>query len=110
MPCGSPDGDQWPVSLNWVYHDDRNKENAMTSFNPHRMRPPRERVLAVEAGQVVCPRRGIVDLEMCWDCPAYRGLTTGPREGVICGTEPVFLSIAARWPVGHLAADELADH
>ena len=63
----------------------------------HRMRPPRERVLAVDGGQVVCPRRGIVDLDMCWGCPAYRGLTTGPREGVICGTEPVFLSTAARW-------------
>ena len=73
--------------------------------NARRMRPPRERVLAVEGGQVVCPRRGIVDLELCWGCPAYRGLTTGPREGVICGTEPVFLSIAARWPVDHLAAD-----
>ena len=75
----------------------------------HRMRPPRERALAVEDGQVVCPRRGIVDLEMCWVCPAYRGLTTGSREGVICGTEPVFLPIAARWPIDYLAADELAD-
>lgn len=81
----------------------------MKSFISHRMRPPRERVLAVEGGQVVCPRRGIVDLEMCWVCPAYRGLTSSLREGVICGTEPVFLSIAARWPVGHIAADELAD-
>ena len=75
-----------------------------------RMRPPRERVLAVEGGQVVCPRRGIVDLEMCWVCPAYRGLTTGPREGVICGTEPVFLPIAARWPVRYLASDDPAEH
>ena len=81
----------------------------MRSFNSHRMRPPRERRLAVEDGQVVCPRRGIVDLETCWACPAYRGLTTGPREGVICGTEPVFFPIAARWPVDYLAADELAD-
>jgi len=76
---------------------------------PHRMRPPRERVLAVDDGQVVCPRRGIVDLDMCWGCPAYRGLTTGPREGVICGTEPVFLSTAARWSGGRLGADQLAD-
>ena len=75
----------------------------------HRNRPPRERVLAVDDGQVVCPRRGIVDLDECWGCPAYRGLTTGPREGVICGTEPVFLSTAARWSVGRLGADELAD-
>jgi hypothetical protein len=74
--------------------------------NGHQMRPPRARVLAVDRGQVVCPRRGIVDLERCWACPAYRGLTTGHREGVICDMEPVFLSIAARWPDGHLDADE----
>jgi hypothetical protein len=72
--------------------------------NANRMRPPRARVLAVEGGQVVCPRRGIVDLEMCWECPAYRGLTTGHREGIICGTEPVFLSIAACWPLNDVAA------
>jgi len=79
-------------------------------YKSNRMRPPRERVLAVEGGQVVCPRRGIVDLELCWSCPAYRGLTTGLREGVICGTEPVFLSIAARWPVADLAPDGLSGH
>lgn len=67
--------------------------------NGHQMRPPRTRVLAVDRGEVVCPRRGIIDLERCWECPAYRGLTTGRREGVICDTEPVFLSIAARWPI-----------
>ena len=55
-------------------------------------------------GHVVCPRRGIVDLTLCWGCPAYRGLTTGPREGVICGTEPVFLPTAARWSGGRLGA------
>lgn len=81
----------------------------MKSFSSHLMRPGRERVLAIEGGQVVCPRRGIVDLEMCWVCPAYRGLTTGQREGLICGTEPVFLPIAARWLAGDLAADEFAD-
>jgi hypothetical protein len=110
MPCGSLDGDQWPVSPNRYHRDDGGKENAMKSFSSHRMRPRRERALAIEAGQVVCPRRGIVDLEMCWVCPAYRGLSTGPREGLICDTEPVFLSIATLWPVGDLAADELADH
>ena len=73
----------------------------------HRRRPPRERVLAVEEGHVVCPRRGIVDLTLCWGCPAYRGLTTGPREGVICGTEPVFLPAAARWSGGRLGAGGL---
>ena len=42
------------------------------------------RVLTVEAGQVVCPHRGIVDLERCWSCPAYAGLSTSRIEGVIC--------------------------
>lgn len=42
------------------------------------------RILAVEAGQVVCPRRGIVDLERCWVCPAYDGLSSGRIEGVVC--------------------------
>lgn len=82
----------------------------MKPRNAYRMRSPRERVLTVEGGQVTCPRRGIVDLELCWGCPAYRGLTTGRREGVICGTEPVFLSVAARWAPGHRVADALADH
>lgn len=81
----------------------------MNPFNSHRMRPPRERVLAVESGQVVCPRRGIVDLEMCWICPAYGGLTAGPREGVVCGAEP-FLSVASVWPIGNVVAKELAEH
>ena len=35
----------------------------MTLHDAHPMRPPRARVLAVESRQVVCPRRGIVDLE-----------------------------------------------
>lgn len=81
----------------------------MKSFSSHRIRPRRERTLAIEGGQVVCPRRGIVDLEMCWVCPTYRGLSTGPREGVICGTESEFLSIAALWPIGD-PGDERADH
>lgn len=44
-----------------------------------------ERVLAVEAGRVMCPRRGSVDIEMCWACREYRGLTTGRVEGLRCG-------------------------
>jgi len=43
-----------------------------------------QRTLAVEAGQVVCPRRGQVDLERCWVCPAYDGLSSGRIEGVVC--------------------------
>ena len=43
-----------------------------------------ERVLVVEAGQVVCPRQGNVDMERCWVCPAYGGLSSGHIEGVVC--------------------------
>ena len=46
--------------------------------------PSEHRVLAVEAGQVVCPRQGIVDMERCWVCPAYDGLSAGRVEGVVC--------------------------
>lgn len=42
------------------------------------------RTLAVEAGQVVCPRQGLIDMERCWVCPAYDGLSSGWIEGVVC--------------------------
>ncbi len=66
-------------------------------------RPPRrinERILAVEAGQVMCPRRGIVDIEDCWVCPAYRGLTGGQVEGLACSTEPMTLPFERRVAFG----------
>jgi hypothetical protein len=51
-------------------------------------RPSRPRsqplTLAVEDGQVTCPRRGLIDVEHCWACPAYDGLSTGRFEGVVC--------------------------
>lgn len=53
-----------------------------------------ERLLAVEGGQVVCPRRGMVDIEDCWICPAYRGLGGGSVEGVFCSTEPTITRFA----------------
>ena len=81
----------------------------MKSYISNRLRASRERGLAVEAGQVVCPRQGVIDVESCWMCPAYGGLTTGAREGVICGTQPAFLSIAARWPVGYPGSGEHSD-
>ena len=59
-------------------------------FIRHRhARPRNERVLGIEAGQVVCPRRGIVDIEDCWTCPAYHGLSTGHIEGLVCATDPM---------------------
>ena len=46
--------------------------------------PSRYRTLAVVDGEVVCPRQGVVDLELCWACPAYGGLSGGRLQGVIC--------------------------
>ena len=44
----------------------------------------RDHVLAVEAGRVMCPRQGVVDIEQCWMCPAYAGLSETYAEGVVC--------------------------
>lgn len=56
----------------------------------------KEHVLAVEAGQTMCPRRGIVDIEDCWVCPAYRGMSRGSVEGLVCGPEPMTLPFEGR--------------
>ena len=53
---------------------------------------PNERSLPVEAGQVVCPRRGSVDIEECWVCPDYRGLGTGRVETLVCGVSTTSLA------------------
>jgi hypothetical protein len=59
-----------------------------------------DRILAVEAGQVVCPRRGIVDLERCWVCPDYDGLSGGRVEGVVCNANLEDVAVDLR-PTGH---------
>jgi hypothetical protein len=56
-------------------------------------RPSRYRTLAVEDGEVVCPRQGVVDLELCWVCPAYGGLSGGWAQGVICTMNPAEVRI-----------------
>lgn len=48
-----------------------------------------EQVLVVEEGQVVCPRRGVVDLELCFPCPRFLGFHQGITEGLVCGYESV---------------------
>jgi hypothetical protein len=50
-----------------------------------RRRDSAERALRVEAGEVVCPRQGVADIEDCWVCPSYRGLSEGRSAWVICG-------------------------
>ena len=43
----------------------------------------RRGLLAIEAGQVVCPRRGVLDVEGCWTCRDFGGQTTD-GETVVC--------------------------
>ena len=46
---------------------------------------PPERALRVERGQVMCPRRGPVDIERCWVCREYRGMADAHVEWLVCG-------------------------
>ncbi|HET7169234.1 MAG TPA: hypothetical protein VFI69_08520 [Candidatus Limnocylindrales bacterium] len=69
----------------------------MHTLSPRRRPSADGRALTVEAGQVVCPRRGLVDLEVCWVCPAYRGLSTGHFEGVLCSTGASLMSTVGSW-------------
>jgi hypothetical protein len=79
---------------------DRSKETTMSArTNPWRLESA-ERALRVEAGQVVCPRRGVVDIEACWTCPEYRGLTDGQSEHVVCGLSEESLASAV-WALDH---------
>jgi hypothetical protein len=79
---------------------DRSKGTTMSArTNPWRLEPA-ERALRVEAGQVVCPRRGVVDIEACWTCPEYRGLTDGRSEHVVCGLSEESLASAV-WALDH---------
>lgn len=57
----------------------------MSAHRYGRRRDPSERAIPIEAGQVICPRKGILDIEACWVCPEYRGLSDGHVESLICG-------------------------
>lgn len=72
----------------------------MEFYRAHRPTPAtHERGLVVEAGQVMCPRRGIVDVEDCWICPAYRGLSGGRIERILCSTDPMLVPFSGRTPM-----------
>jgi hypothetical protein len=73
------------------------KEDAMRTWASRHRAERYERVLAIEAGQVVCPRRGIVDLERCWGCPAYQGLSAGRIEGLVCSTDSALGTSVGSW-------------
>lgn len=47
-------------------------------------RPAGHRALAIEEGNVACPRRGVVDLDRCFRCRDYAGLEEGPVERLVC--------------------------
>jgi hypothetical protein len=47
-------------------------------------RSSRPLTLGVEAGQVVCPRRGVTDVEQCFACTAFRGSQTNASETIVC--------------------------
>jgi hypothetical protein len=55
-----------------------------------------DRILPVEAGKVICPRRGPIGVERCWVCPAYDGLSGSRREGVICRADPTDIDVDIR--------------
>jgi hypothetical protein len=40
--------------------------------------------LAVEAGQVACPGRGLIDVETCFACRDYCGLIGRHSQGLLC--------------------------
>jgi hypothetical protein len=40
--------------------------------------------LRVEAGRVMCPRRGSTDIEACFMCQDFEGFQDGPVERLIC--------------------------
>jgi hypothetical protein len=44
-----------------------------------------ERLLRVEAGRVACPRRGVIDLELCFVCPHFSGFQEGITDDLVCG-------------------------
>jgi hypothetical protein len=44
-------------------------------------------VAPIEAGRVVCPVRGGAELEDCWNCPAYLGMSDDRIQGVVCDPE-----------------------
>jgi hypothetical protein len=48
-----------------------------------------EQVLAIDHGRVVCPHRGMIDLELCFLCLRFRGFQEGITEGLVCSHEAV---------------------
>ena len=60
----------------------------------------RQLELAVEVGQVVCPTRGAVDIELCFTCSSYRGFQGGRSERLVCAPAPALLGELVPIPFG----------
>jgi hypothetical protein len=39
--------------------------------------------MEIEAGRVICPRRGVLDIEHCWTCRDFGGQATD-GETLVC--------------------------
>jgi hypothetical protein len=55
----------------------------------YQLRKPHEQVLTVEVGRVVCPHRGSVDVELCFNCSQFCGFQEGGGEGLVCSYESI---------------------
>ncbi len=49
----------------------------------------RNLTLATEAGQVVCPRRGVIDIEHCFACSSFRGPAADDPDTIVCSPTAV---------------------
>lgn len=56
----------------------------MPSLDPRTWFAPLGRPLVVQRGQVVCPNRGDVDVEICLACGHMVALRSGRNGAVIC--------------------------
>jgi len=68
-----------------------------------------ERVLRVERGRVMCPRCGPVDIDRCWVCREYQGMTEGSVESVVCGLSEDAVA-SGLWAVDHEDSAAGGDH
>jgi hypothetical protein len=59
------------------------------------MEADRRGQLAIEVGQVVCPRRGPLDIEQCWTCRDFGG-QTADGETLVCGWSRLW-TLRSRW-------------
>jgi hypothetical protein len=61
----------------------------MVTIRPADREVLEEQRLIVRNGRVSCPGRGVVDLEVCFDCPRFRGFREGTSEDLICAYEAI---------------------